>query len=242
MECDVLLLCAGFGKRLGSITEKIPKPLVQVAGVSLLDRHLSLLKAAGCTRVIINLHYLGHLIKEHLKNNSRYNMEFVFSEEEPILDTGGAVKNIETHLKYQQLMIINCDSIYEPSFNYREVLDAHLKDSAQPLATLLLREDPNKEAYGTLGISETGQILSFLGETLIHGIKIERELMFAGISVLERGLIQEMPPAGSIFSLTSGTFRQALESGRYLSSYQFAGYWNDVGTPERLRQAEEFFE
>ena len=85
---ELMLFAAGFGSRMQPLTVDLPKPLIPVAGKSLLDRTLSLATAGGITKTVVNTHYLGNKIANHLKNCPAQVVH-----EPNILDTGGGLKN-----------------------------------------------------------------------------------------------------------------------------------------------------
>ena len=88
---SAMVLAAGLGLRLRPLTENCPKPLIELAGRTLLDRALDHLFDAGVARVVVNLHYLGHMIESHLSGRSAPAVEFS-REDELLLETGGGVK------------------------------------------------------------------------------------------------------------------------------------------------------
>jgi len=83
-----MVLAAGLGKRMRPLTDDRPKPLVHLAGRSLLDRALDNLAAGGITRFVVNSHYKGEMIAAHLANRT----DIILSPEEILLETGGGVK------------------------------------------------------------------------------------------------------------------------------------------------------
>ena len=236
LDCDVFLLAAGFGKRLRPLTNDKPKPLVTVGGRSLIERNISMLAAAGCKRLIINVHYLGDMIREQLGDGSSWGLEIVYSEEEELLDTGGGIRNIEPHLRHQELLTFNSDILLGPDFSLENVLLAHRSCRAENVATMVLRPDKDVSAYGSLGVSAEGQVVEFLGQSYFDIPVVER-LMFLGIQVLEREIFSYMPPQGSVFSITRDTLSKALSQGAYVNSHQYLGYWSDIGTIDRLEAA-----
>lgn len=88
-----MILAAGRGERLRPITDEVPKPLVEVGGMSLIERHVLELKEAGFDGVVVNLAHLGHLIKEKLGDGSRYGIPIEYSQEPPEggLETAGGI-------------------------------------------------------------------------------------------------------------------------------------------------------
>ena len=89
-----MILAAGFGSRLRPLTDRAPKPLLLVGGHPLIAYPLALLREAGIREVLINLHHLGGQVREALGDGSAWGVSITYSEEDPILDTGGAIKKI----------------------------------------------------------------------------------------------------------------------------------------------------
>ncbi len=238
-QCDVFVLAAGMGSRLKPLTDRIPKALVPVGGKPLIAWNLELLARAGCQRVIVNLFHLGVQIREFVGDGSQFGLEVVFVEETQLLDTGGSIKNIESLLRHQQLFTINSDILVGPEFSPSAVIDSHRSNPRAPLATMVLRSDPAVEEYGALAVDDQGRVVELLGTRSPHypeGGPVRR-LMFTGIQVLERSVVASMPPAGTIFSVTRDIERGLIAAGDYISSIEYSGYWNDVGTPDRLQLA-----
>ena len=89
---SVMILAAGYGSRLRPITKKIPKPLVKVAGITLLQNLLDHVLKLNCKKIILNTHYQHDKIYDFIKNNYA-NENIIISYEKELLDTGGGVKN-----------------------------------------------------------------------------------------------------------------------------------------------------
>ena len=230
MDADVLILSAGFGARLRPLTDSLPKPLIEVAGKRLIERNLELIARAGAKEVFINLHYLKEKIRDFVGDGSTWGLHVRFVEEPVILDTGGAIKNIEPWLQHEQLVTINADVIVGPDFNISDVLRRHVQNPEHPLITMVLRSDSKAVEYGELGVDAGGRVVSFSGHTYRPGLW-RRGLMFSGIQVISRKVLEHMPPRGEVFSITRKTIRDILENQGIIASYEYLGYWTDVGTP-----------
>lgn len=102
-----MVLAAGYGKRMMPLTATTPKPLLHVAGRSMLDHALDRLCEAGVKRAVVNISYLGVQITQHLSN--RTDIEVIFSREETPLETGGGVKQALPHLGNDPFYVINAD-------------------------------------------------------------------------------------------------------------------------------------
>jgi len=239
LNVDLLLLAAGFGKRLGELTRDTPKPLVQVAGRAVIDYNLELISRSGIKKIFVNLHYRGEQLKAYLGDGKKWGLEIQFVEEPVILDTGGAIRNIESLLEHETLVTINSDVVIGNDFSLQNLVSLHQANANQPVATLALREDPDVEKYGMIGISTEGQVVSFLGE-IFFPVPVSRSLMYLGIQAMSRSIFRYMPARGSVFSVTKDTYREVLRSGGYLGSMVFPGWWFDIGSPNRLEEASNF--
>ena len=92
-----MILAAGFGKRLGHLTQSTPKPLIKVKGQPLIKYHLSKLLAADYSQIVINTHYLSDEIINYVENEFNNDPRIIFSIEKEILGTGGGIKKALHH-------------------------------------------------------------------------------------------------------------------------------------------------
>ena len=97
---------------MGYLTKNIPKPLIKVRGKSLIEWHLEKLSAAGFKDIVINVHYLPKIIKEFVGDGSKWGLNVTFSEENPILETAGGIKNAISILGREPFAVINADDYY----------------------------------------------------------------------------------------------------------------------------------
>ena len=116
-EFSGMILAAGFGKRMMPLTKNLPKPLININGVTLLDNSINFLKRLGCKQIIINTHYKHSLINESIKKREDNKMIKLVYEQE-ILDTGGGVKNIIPYVNNENLIIINSDVFWQKENDY----------------------------------------------------------------------------------------------------------------------------
>ncbi len=236
-DCPILVLAAGFGKRLGELTRDIPKPLVPVAGRPLIDWTLEALRANGFKRVFINLHYRGDQIYEHVTKHWSSDFTLTFVKEPLILETGGAIKNIEPLLQPgDHLFTVNADTLFGSDLSFTSLLDSHLTHPAAPYATLVVQQRADAKTFGELGVTRQQLISHFIGHDYQADIAT-RGLVYLGIQVLSPKLFPELPPRGTVFSITRDTYVPLLQQGKPLTVYQYPGFWSDVGTPTRLAAA-----
>ena len=113
-----MILAAGFGKRLGHLTQSTPKPLIKVKGQPLIKYHLSKLLAADYSQIIINTHYLSDEIISYVKNEFDNDPRIIFSIEKEILGTGGGIKKALHHFGNDDFLVLNSDIYSDLDYKY----------------------------------------------------------------------------------------------------------------------------
>ena len=107
---DALILAAGFGSRMGNLTEKTPKPLLSVNQKPLIKYAIELIEGLSFNNIFVNTHYQAHILDRFLKQNHPH---IKISHEVNILGTGGGIKKIQN----QDILILNTDNLWQPEFN-----------------------------------------------------------------------------------------------------------------------------
>lgn len=249
---EAFLLSAGLGTRMKPLTDTIPKPLIQLCGKPLIRWNLELLKAIGCTKVIVNVHYKKDLLIDYLLKNPIVDLEIIISEEDPILDTGGGIKKILPLIKGERFYTWNSDLFIDPRIvdtNDSPLTNLYkLSQSASnPDICLLLKEcsETSLEKFTPLGFDRNLRLSRFLGHSYASDSLCSANLTdysFLGISIMKKEISKYFPENTDIFSITKDVFPILLkatsnkeEGGIYGSPCNY--YWNDVGTPERLNDA-----
>jgi NDP-sugar pyrophosphorylase family protein len=227
-----MVLAAGFGTRLRPLTQEVPKPLVEVCGVPLIVHTLSHLKKAGVREVMINTHHLPGAIPKAL-GDEVLGMRLHYSEEAVILGTGGGLANVASFFREggAPFFLLNADALID--VDLAALKDAHLAHN--PLATLVLKrvEDPNR--FGALGTDADGVIRTFAGRVAYAGPPLLQR-MFCGIHAIHPDLLEYLPKEGESCINKEG-YPVAMARGRTLKAVDHPGYFCDVGTPERLLEA-----
>lgn len=231
-----MILAAGLGTRLRPLTDRLPKPLLPIAGRPMIDYTLAWVAAGGVRQVMINLHHKGDLIRRAVGDGTRFGLEVSYSDEPVILGTGGGLKQVERYFSDEPFLMVNADVLTAIDLN--AVIRAHL--ARQPLATLVVRRDPNVAAYGAIGIDTEGRIRRFLGRGP-QAYPPTEDVMFTGIHVLDPRIFADLPAAGT-FSPITDAYIAIVERGQPLMGYLTDAPWVDIGTPDRYRQAEQWVE
>jgi len=230
-----MILAAGAGTRLRPITDSRPKALVPVAGRPMIEYALRLLRYYGIGEIIINLHHFGEQIEAWLGDGGRLGLKIVYSRETELLDTGGGLLQAKPFLQDGSFIVINTDALID--VDLADVIAFHGKREAA--ATLVLRPDANAEQYGSMDVDERGRVCRFL-KTRAPGAPAGaiQTVMFTGVQVLEPAVFDFMDSAARKFSTTRETYPKMLGAGALLAGYSFHGFWQDLGTTERIREAE----
>jgi NDP-sugar pyrophosphorylase family protein len=229
-----MVLAAGLGTRLRPLTNDRPKALVDVGGRPLITYNLELLRRFGFMDVIINVHYRGDALRAALGDGSGLGLRIEWSAEDPILDTGGGIKNVEARLGGDDFLVMNGDTIIDLALD--RLVEAHRARGAA--ATLVLRHDPRQAEYGEIAIDHEDRIRRFLGVPAPAAAGLDPH-MFAGVHVMSPAVFRYMP-AGGAFSMTRDTYPAMLADGALLYGFRFDGFWRVIDTPaDRDRAAAE---
>ncbi len=236
-----MVFAAGYGQRLLPITNSLPKALVPVAGRPMIEYSLLLLKYYGFDEIMINVHHLGEKIENHLGNGKKIGLRIFYSREHELLDTGGGLSYARRFFLNESFVVINGDVAIDLSL--QELKDAHRRRGA--VATLVLRPDPQADLYGSIEISNDLRIQRFLDFKAPQSQPTGslRKLMFTGVQILEPRIFDymESDPAAvpRRFSITKSTYPKMLTQGEALYGFPFEGFWQDLGTAARIKEAEE---
>lgn len=215
---DAMILAAGRGERMRPLTDRVPKPLLRVGGLPLIEHHLRALAGAGFSRVVVNSGYLGRQIRGFLGDGSRWGLRIRHAiEPEDPLDTGGGIHNALPLLGDGPFAVVNGDVWTDYDFRGLPAMlpgDGHL----------VLVDNPSHHPDGDFALGGGG-LLSARG----------RRHTYSGIAVLRGSLFRGCAPGR--FPLAP-LLRCAMAAGR-LSGEHHEGLWSDVGTPERLQAVRE---
>ena len=233
-----MVLAAGQGTRLRPLTDNLPKALVPVGGRPMIEYPLLLLRHYGIREIIINLHQFGEQIENYLGDGSKLGVEITYSDEPELLDTGGGLLKAKPFLRDGAFIVINTDALID--LNLAEAIAFHKKVSAA--TTLVLRPDENADQYGSMDVDDGGKICRFLQSKAPIGPSGPiRKLMFTGVQILEPKVFDYMNASGARqkFSTTKETYPKMLLAGEALYGFCFEGFWQDLGTSERIKNAED---
>jgi N-acetyl-alpha-D-muramate 1-phosphate uridylyltransferase len=220
---SAMVLAAGLGTRMRPISDTLPKPLVEIAGRTLLDHAIDRLALAGVERVVVNVHYKAEMVTARLAGRDHPHIEI--SHEEALLETGGGVANALALLG-EWFFVVNGDVFW---LDGKEPALARLAAAFDPAAidaVLLLQRTVTAVGYDGLG----DYFLDPLGIPRRRGEREIAPFIFAGVQLLHRRVFEAV--AERRFSLNR-IYDRAERSGR-LHAIVHDGEWYHIGTPEGL--------
>lgn len=223
-----MVLAAGRGERMRPITSRLPKPLIMVAGRTLLDRALDRLEGAGVAAVTVNVHYLADQIEAHLGGRRR--PPVTISREPELLDTGGGVAKALPLLCDAPFFVHNSDSIWTEGVEDNLLRMRKYWDSVRMDCLMLLAITTASTGYDGRG----DFTMDFEGRVTRRGEHEIAPFAFTGVSIMHPRLF-EAAPAGA-FSLNR-LWDRAIGAGR-LYGLRLEGRWMHVGSPLGLADAE----
>lgn len=208
-----MILAAGRGARMRSLTDTTPKPLLTIAGKPLIVYHLLALAAAGIHDVVINTWYLGDHIIELIGNGTSLGLNISYSIEDPLMDTGGGIVKALPMLGTDPFLVVSADIFTNFPLHT-------LPTTPVGLAHLVLVNNPSYHLTGDFSLNN-GQV------TLLNS---SNSLTYGNIGIFRPEFFVAAPngpfPLGNLL-------RQHIADNLVTGQY-YSGIWRNIGTPEEL--------
>jgi len=226
-----MILAAGEGIRLRPLTLSVPKPMVPIANIPLLERTLRWLSSQGVQEVVINLHHRPQAIREAIGDGQRLGLRRVhYSLEETLLGTAGAVKRCQEHFRDAPFYVIYGDNLIEADL--RKLSTFHRTQGAEATIALFRADDP--ASCGLVTTDDSGRVTRFQEKPPPE--QVFTNLANAGVYVLEPSVLEDILSDGA-YDFARELFPSLLAQGRDLRAVLLDGYLQDTGTPAQYRKA-----
>jgi MurNAc alpha-1-phosphate uridylyltransferase len=208
-----MILAAGRGERLRPLTDRIPKPLVEIRGKPLIEYHIQALCEAGFREIVINQGHLGHMLPAAIGDGGRWGISIHWSDEQPAaLETGGGIHKALPLLGESPFLVVNGDIWTDYPF-------ARLRAVKCDWAHLVMIPNPPQHPQGDFALLNA-RIRS-------DG---DSKLTFSGIGVYHPRLFERCEAGKfSVVPLLRSAMNNHLVTGE-----KYEGCWEDIGTLERL--------
>jgi MurNAc alpha-1-phosphate uridylyltransferase len=218
MSMPILFFAAGMGTRMGDLTKDKPKPLVEVGGKPLIDHALGLADTAQVGPKVVNLHYRGDMIREHLAGQ-----DIQFSDEsDTLLETGGGLRHALPFLGENPVLTMNTDAVWNGQNPVQTILNAWQPEME---ALLLVVERPN--VFGHLGKGD----FRIDADGRLHRAP---DVIYTGVQIIRTDVLAQIDE--DAFSMNVAWNIIAERGGLFGTVYH--GKWCDVGQPSSIAQAE----
>ena len=214
-----MILAAGRGERMQPLTDHTPKPLLRVADIPLIEHHIRRLAGVGFKELVINVSHLGQQIVDYCDDGSRWGVSIVYSSEEIPLETAGGIIKALPLLGALPFLVVNGDIWTDYPFERLAALSLRPDESAH----LVMVGNPPQHPTGDFQLEDDGWV-----RVLAAG---GTGWTYAGVGVYTSAFFSDVP-TGKI--PLRPLLDAAIERGCLGAEYH-QGWWEDVGTPERLQ-------
>ena len=230
VPATAMIMAAGLGQRMRPLTATRPKPLVALAGKSLIDHVLDRLRAAGVTKIVVNVHYLPDAVEAHLASHAAGFDVAISDERDLLLETGGGMVKAQVLIDADPFLVVNSDNYWvDGPTDALRLLASHWDGTRMDALLLLVPQaragnhrgqgDFHMAADGTLKRRGKGRVAPFV---------------FTGIQIVSKRLLRDAPEGP--FS-TNLLWDRAIAEGRCFGAVH-QGQWFDVGTPQSIMATE----
>jgi NDP-sugar pyrophosphorylase family protein len=244
-----IILAAGFGTRLWPLTEDRTKPAIPFLNRPLITYAIDYLAQAGIRDIIINLHHQPESITEPLGDGSQLGVRIQYSYEEEILGTSGAIDKVRDQLMDDDFIVINGKII--TNIDLQAAIAEHRERRA--IATLVLKENRERERFSIIEIDERGHIMKFAGFPQPQANDVgggqnggatqqtgNPPLMFVGITVLSPRIFEYVPRNCYSHSVVD-VYPKAMAAGEAVIAHITRGDWYELSTIERYLESSIHF-
>lgn len=215
-----IILAAGKGQRFGKITETLPKPLIKLGNITLIEHNILLLKKYGYNDLVINVSYLSDMIIDFLGDGKKYNVNIKYSIEKPEpYETGGGIQNALHLLGDKPFLVINSDI-------YTNCNLSNISIKQDDLASIIMVKNPEHHIDGDFSLINDRVVLANKNTMTYSGIGIYNPLIFSEIK-LKKYKLSEI--------LLKNIYKNKV------SGLEHTDIWFDVGDEKKLENINKLF-
>ena len=228
-----IILCAGFGSRLGDLTREIPKPMLLLNGRPLLSYILANCKANGITNIAINLHFKPEIITDYFGDGSQFGLCIHYFFEEQLLGTAGSVRNMAGFIGNDKNFLVHYGDILTDQ-NFISLQTFH-QANANALATLIVHTRLNSNSIVLMNSDR--RITGFIERpSEEERQKYNSTWVNSGIAIFSSSIIDQIPQ--DAVDLPKHVYCKIVDSQK-LYAFPLDGYRCAIDSPDRYRAADE---
>lgn len=225
-----MVLAAGVGSRLEPLTTQVPKPIVPVANVPVMEHLLKLLAKHGFKDICANLHYMPEKLTEYFGDGSKFGVNLQFRTEEKLSGDAGGVRALRDFLQDDTFIVIMGDLITDTDL--AKVIKEHKDKKA--LASIAIKEMDDVSRFGVVVTDDNGFITGFQEKP--SNDEALSKFISTGIYVLEPEIFDHIPATGE-YGFGRQLFPSLVAKKLPVLGIKIEGYWSDVGCVEQYRES-----
>lgn len=215
-----IILAAGKGERFGDITRTLPKPLIKLGNITLIEHNILLLKEYGFNDLVVNVSHLSDMIIDYLGNGKKYNVNIKYSVEKPEpYETGGGIQNALHLLGGSPFLVINADI-------YTNCNLSNISIKQNDLASIVMVKNPEYRIDGDFSLINGRITLANKNTMTYSGIGIYNPLIFSGIKSKK-------------YKLSEILLKNIIKNK--ISGSEHTDIWFDVGDVKKLKNVNKLF-
>ena len=178
-----IILGAGFGKRMHPITKKIPKPLVKINGITLLENSIKFLISLGIKHIVINAHHLHKEIVNFVKRKKFSSKIYVVVEKRKILDTGGGILNASKKFKKQTFLVLNPDTLWRRGYKkeFKKLEKIYLRNKKPAMLLVSKNKSYDRSFKGDFNLNSKNE----------SSRQKNNKLIFTGAQIVDRSVFKK---------------------------------------------------
>lgn len=221
-----VIMAGGEGRRLRPLTETMPKPMVAVGEMPVIERQVRRLKSAGIERILMSVNYLGEQIEDYFHDGTGFGVKIDYLREDTPLGTAGPLSMVDAH---ESMIVMNGDLVTSCDFGSLAQFHAH-EGAAMTVATV---DHVVKIPFGVLSTGIDGKV------TGIEEKPSQRFLCNAGIYVVSAEAVAQVP-TGKTYHMTD-LLAHCIAASLHVVAYPLHEFWSDIGTLDDLERVRALF-
>lgn len=240
-----IILAAGKGKRLGTLTRSIPKPMLKIAKKPILEHNIEWLRDCGIRDIYINLHYLHDVIRSYFKSGKKWDINIKYSYESKLLGTAGAVRKIiedhwikgswdrnkynSYHDVHDPFLVVYGDNLFK--YDLKEIINFH--ERKRGVATIAVYEKDNVNQSGIVLLNDENRIIKFIEKPKPD--EIVSHLVNTGLYILELEVLDYIP-SSKMIDFGKDVFPDMVKKNESIFGVIFKGNLIAADTPSLYKQ------
>lgn len=229
-KITAVILAGGKGTRLQSVIKNTPKVLVKIGGRPVIEHQIILLKKYGIKEIWILLGHLGEKVRNYLGEGRRWGIKIRYCQEEKLLGTAGAIKQLEGKVK-TDFLVLSGDLMMD--FDVKRFINFH--KNKKGIATIVVHPSDHAFDSDLVEAEEDGEIVFLLKRPHPQGIVLGN-LGIASVFTFSPEILKYIPKSKKT-DFERDILSNILNSGEKIYAYNTSEYIKDIGTPERLNEA-----